>query len=119
MRLVRLYADRDGQSHFEDLSPRLQSDGNGEVAPLLRAEGNVYLRRVSPGQPPGWHNAPQRQFVVILEGDMEVEASDGTSQKFGPGDVLLVEDMKGAGHVTRTLGSKPRVLLNIPAQEAP
>lgn len=119
MRLLRLYADRDGQSHFEELTPRVQSDGDTEIAPLPRAEGNVYFRRVSAGQAPSWHNAPQRQFVVILEGEMEVEVSDGATRKFGPGDVLLVEDVSGAGHITRTLGSKPRVLLNIPAQEAP
>lgn len=118
MRLLRLYADRDGQSHFEELTPRLQSDGSMEVAPLPGAEGNVYLRRVSTGQAPSWHNAPQRQFVVILEGEMEVEASDGTTRRFRPGDILLVEDVSGAGHITRTLGSKPRMLLNIPV-EAP
>lgn len=118
MRLLRLYADRDGQSHFEELTPPRQSDGNIEVAPLPRAEGKVYLRRVSAGQAPSWHNAPQRQFVVILEGEMEVEVSDGTTRKFGPGDVLLVEDVSGAGHITRTLGSTPRMLLNIPV-EAP
>lgn len=114
MRLVRLYADRDGQSHFEELTPRLQPDGNIEVLPLPRAEGNVYFRRVSADQAPSWHNAPQRQFVVILEGEMEVEASDGTTRRFHPGDVLLVEDVSGAGHITRTLGSTPRMLLNIP-----
>ena len=111
MQIVRLYSDEGGQSHFEDLEPHMPVDG---AAALLEASGVVGIRRHGPGGQAAWHNAPRRQYVVMLEGKMEVEASDGTSRRFGPGDVLLVEDVTGVGHVTRTLGTAQRVLLDIP-----
>jgi quercetin dioxygenase-like cupin family protein len=51
----------------------------------------------------GWHNAPRRQFVVLLEGKEEIEIGDGTKRQFGPGDILLVEDTTGRGHKVRII----------------
>jgi quercetin dioxygenase-like cupin family protein len=69
---VRLYADEQGESHFEEFGD--------------------------------WHPAPARQFLVVLEGEFEVSASDGETRRFGAGSVLLVEDTTGKGHMTRALG---------------
>ena len=63
------------------------------------------------------HNAPRRQFIVHLEGAVEVEASDGERRRFGPGDVVLVEDLEGRGHVTRWVGEGPRRTLFLPAPQ--
>jgi len=32
---------------------------------------------------------------------LEVELSDGTKRRIGPGDLVLLEDTTGKGHVTR------------------
>ena len=39
---------------------------------------------------------------------MEIGIGDGTTRRFGPGDVVLADDMTGKGHTTRSLGA-PRV----------
>jgi len=39
---------------------------------------------------------------------MGIGIGDGTTRRFGPGDVVLADDRTGKGHTTRSLGV-PRV----------
>jgi uncharacterized cupin superfamily protein len=55
-----------------------------------------------------WHPAPQRQYIVLLDGEIEITVADGEARRFRGGDVLLVEDTKGRGHRTRTVDKRPR-----------
>ena len=47
------------------------------------------------------HPAPRRQLVFVLDGEIEIETSDGERRTFPPGGVVLVEDTVGSGHMTR------------------
>ena len=49
------------------------------------------------------HPAPRRQFVVVLDGEFEIETSDGDRRTVSPGDGMFFEETTGAGHVTRVL----------------
>lgn len=40
--------------------------------------------------------------------------SDGSTRTFGAGDLLLVEDVTGTGHATRTVGEPPFEGLFVP-----
>lgn len=42
-----------------------------------------------------WHTAPQRQFIVNLDGDVEVEVSTGEKKIIKQGEVFFVEDVTG------------------------
>jgi uncharacterized cupin superfamily protein len=55
-----------------------------------------------------WHNAPRRQFVITLEGQVDIMASDGTKRRFGPGDIMFADDTTGRGHISRAVNNKPR-----------
>ncbi len=44
----------------------------------------------------------------MLDGEIEIEVSDGERRGFRGGDVLLVEDTTGKGHRTRTVDGRPR-----------
>jgi quercetin dioxygenase-like cupin family protein len=46
------------------------------------------------------HPAPARQLMIGLRGTVEITAGHET-RRFGPGDVLLMEDTTGAGHQTQ------------------
>ena len=62
-----------------------------------------------------WHHPTRRQYLIVLEGRMEVTCGDGSSRQFQPGDVLLAEDMTGQGHQTRAIGGSYRsVSMGIP-----
>jgi len=42
-----------------------------------------------------WHNAPQRQFIVNLDADVEVEVGSGEKRVIRQGEVFFVEDTTG------------------------
>jgi len=37
-----------------------------------------------------WHNPPVPQFVIMLEGAMEIETGNGTKRIFNTGDIVGV-----------------------------
>jgi mannose-6-phosphate isomerase-like protein (cupin superfamily) len=51
-----------------------------------------------------WHNPHRRQYLFILEGQVEVSVKDGSMMVLNPGDALLAEDMTGQGHITKSIG---------------
>ena len=69
-----------------------------------------------PGILQDWHPAPQRQFVIILSGQLEIGFEDGSKKVFGPGDARLVEDITGRGHTTIALGNEPCITATIGLQ---
>jgi hypothetical protein len=57
----------------------------------------------------GFHNAPQKQFVLNLTSGMQVETSDARTRDIHPGDIFLGGDTTGQGHKTRAMNAKPRL----------
>jgi len=116
MKITRLYADANGESHFEDIEIALADKGAvGMLSETMHATG-VIFRETSGDYDYSWHNAPRRQYVIMLEGSVEIEISDGTKRRFGPGEVLLTEDTSGRGHCSRTIGNEPRKSIFVPLE---
>ena len=67
----------------------------------------------APGVLQDWHTAPQRQFVFIISGRLEIGFEDGSKKIFGPGDARLIEDITGKGHTTIALGDEPCISATI------
>ena len=63
-----------------------------------------------------WHPAPARQFVLLLKGELEVEASDGERRRFTQGSIALVDDTKGNGHKDHAVNDDdvPLALIPVP-----
>ena len=114
--IVRLYAGPDGESHFEEIEPAFEQRGPSERSPLEGADG-IEFGRYQPGHFSDWHHAPRRQYVFGIAGLMEIGIGDGTVLSFGPGDVLLAEDLNGRGHTMRVVGSEPRIHSAVPLRE--
>lgn len=119
MRYARIYADDDGESHFEDVTVAMAyenssfSAGGWLISAPLPVTGMMFRRvTVEHGDEP--HVAPRRQFIVHLAGEAETEVSDGEIRRFGPGSILLVEDVTGKGHITRRVGDVVRETLFLP-----
>jgi hypothetical protein len=68
------------------------------VFTILRCEANYVS---------DWHPAPRRQFVLVLDGGFEVTSGRGETRIFRSGAMLLVEDVVGNGHQTKTVGHEP------------
>jgi len=61
-----------------------------------------------------WHNAPRRQWVIMLAGSsVTITAGDGSTRTLVAGDVLLAEDVTGQGHKTVVNDGWPRAMIPI------
>ncbi len=108
MVVTRIHADATGESHFDEVVFALASQGPiGMLSDAVDVR-TLWLRENDASYDYDWHTAPRRQFIVLLDGEIEVEVSDGETRRFSGGDILLVEDTHGKGHRTRTTNAKPR-----------
>lgn len=106
--VTRIYADENGETHFAALNIPLKN--GGEIGFLSEAQqaGKVIFRKVVEQYDYDFHHAPARQYIALLDGEIEIETSDGEKRIFRPGEVLLVEDVAGKGHKTRNLRPEVR-----------
>ncbi len=111
----RVYTGVDGHTHVETFEFPL-GFGSPSLSALVPVEG-VIFRRTRPELDADFHPAPRRQFVITIQGEGEIETSDGTLLPLGPGSIVLVEDTaetNGRGHITRGRGTVDRLSLFIP-----
>lgn len=117
VRYFRIYADENGETHFEDLDVPLDQERNDSFLSELIPATGIIFRSSSSDQFIDWHPAPRRQFVITLSGHAEVEASDGEVRQIGPGTIMLADDTTGKGHITRSTSDEERVSIFIPLEE--
>jgi len=58
----------------------------------------------------------RRQYIVNLDGGVQITASDGESRVIGAGEVILVEDTTGKGHLSKAVEGKLRHSIFIPIE---
>lgn len=107
-KVTRIFEDANGDSQFEDIEIPLEDQG--EIGFLSQAQkvSSIAFRKVLPTYDYDFHNAPDRQYIVLLDGAIEIETSLGEKRTFSAGEVLLVEDVSGKGHRTRNLKPEAR-----------
>jgi quercetin dioxygenase-like cupin family protein len=109
MKFPQIFTDASGETHFgvyetPDLDLALGPPPNpkGKMSDF----GPVSSLRIfsfPAGTDAPAHPAPQPYVAIVLGGEGEIITSDGASQKFHAGDVLLCSDLTGKGHTTRAL----------------
>jgi quercetin dioxygenase-like cupin family protein len=109
MLITRIYTGADGQSHFEELDPAKYPHPDS-----LAAVTSIRFRVSQPGAFSDWHQESRRNYIITLSGEGEIGLGDGSRRRFGPGAVMLVEDLTGQGHTTRVTSAEPRVTVAIP-----
>ena len=107
MKYTRLYTGDDNQSHFEDCEMPFEEGPTGRMTERMPATG-VIFRENDPTYNLDWHPAPRRQFVIMLEGLVEIEIGSGEKRIFKPGEIMLAEDTTGQGHRSRVPDGKLR-----------
>jgi hypothetical protein len=101
--VTRVFADSNGDSHFEDVEIPLHANGSiGYLSDAFDAK-NIRFREVDPSYDWDYHTAPQRQYIILLDGEIEIETSLNQKRTFRGGDVLLMDDTTGKGHKTKNL----------------
>lgn len=115
-KITRIYNDSKGDSHFEDFRLPLKDAGDiGFLSEKLPATGLIF-REVVPEYDYDFHNAPERQYIILMDGAIEIETSLGDKRVFKAGEILLVEDTEGKGHKSRNLQPVKRksIFITIP-----
>ena len=116
MRIHHLYVDAAGETHFKDIEIDWEKDGpGGRTSKTFPATGLIF--RETPGTYDyDWHPAPRRQYIVNLDAAVKITVSSGESRIIGPGEVFLVEDTHGKGHISQAVGGQMRRSLFIPIE---
>jgi hypothetical protein len=116
MRIHNLYVDAKGETHFRDIEVEwVERQEFSKYSKRLPATGIIF-RETSGDYDLDWHPAPRRQYIINLEGAVQITASDGESRIIGAGEVLLVEDVTGKGHLSKAVGGKMRRSIFVPIE---
>ncbi len=116
MRIHNLYEDEDGQSHFRDIEVEWVEEGRGgKLSERLPATGIIF-RQVPPTYELDWHSAPRRQYIITLDAGVQITASDGEARIIGAGEVILVEDINGKGHLSKAVDEQIRHCIFVPVE---
>jgi quercetin dioxygenase-like cupin family protein len=109
----RLYTGPDNQTHAEEVELKFTPGSPAEVSKMMQVS-RAELHRTAGGSVDDWHRAPRRQYVITLSGRGEIEVAGGKKISVGPGNIDLVEDTTGKGHISRVMGTEDRVTLQLP-----
>lgn len=110
----------DGRARFRDVVMPL---GEGTPASRLSAlapSGGMQWRQSPPGFASDFHCTGTPQWLVVLQGRMEIGLQDGSTREFGPGECFHSNDTLPPGetfdptrhgHRSRQVGDEPLVTL--------
>jgi hypothetical protein len=116
MRIHNLYCDANGESHWRDVEVQWIAEQNfSKLSARLPATGIIF-RETSGDYDLSWHPAPRRQYIINLDGGVQITASDGEARVIGAGEVVLVEDITGKGHLSKSVGGKMRHSIFVPVE---
>jgi hypothetical protein len=116
MRVHNLYVDANGETHFRDIEIEWAEEGPaGKLSKRLPATGIIF-REVQPSYDLDWHPAPRRQYIINLDAGVQITASDGEARIIKAGEVILVEDTSGKGHLSKAVEGKIRNCIFVPVE---
>lgn len=107
MKCLRIYADAEGESHFDEVElPTTQVSVHPDAAPFdvtaSYPASRVRFTHIPAGmREVAWHRVPEPVLTVRLDGSVEYETSDGERRHVPAGSFVLVEDTHGKGHLSR------------------
>jgi len=119
---THLYTDADGETHFiekqfefeqrEDIEAR-----GGIMVSELKGVKGASIYRLKKGVVEDWHTAPRKQFGFVIQGESDITASDGQVLRLAPGNIILIDDTSGKGHITASAGDEDHVVLMVPVTD--
>lgn len=113
--IVELYTGDDGRARFRELALDLSQGSPASRLTALAPSGGWQLRESPPGFESAFHCTGEPQWLVVLQGFMEIGLQDGSTRVFGPGQAFYSNDVlpHGAsfdpavhGHRSRLIGEQ-------------
>lgn len=116
MRIHNLYCDATGESHWRDIEVQyVEQNEAGRLSARLPARGIIFRQTQAEHDRP-WHPAPRRQYIINLDAGVQLTASDGEARVIGAGEVILVEDTSGKGHLSKSVNNQMRHSIFVPIE---
>lgn len=116
MRIHNLYSDANGESHWRDIEVEyVEQNEAGRLSARLPASGIIFRQTQAEHDRP-WHPAPRRQYIINLDAGVQLTASDGEARVIGAGEVILVEDTSGKGHLSKSVNNQMRHSIFVPIE---
>ena len=113
MTLPELFTDADGRARWRERVLPLAEGSPASRLTALAPSGGSQWRRSPAGFASQFHCTTTPQWLVVLQGQMEIGLQDGSRRAFGPGECFYSNDTlpPGAtfdatlhGHCSRALG---------------
>jgi hypothetical protein len=108
MRIHNLYEDEAGVSHFRDVEVEWDEFRPANKFSARQPASGIVFRETTKDYTVDRHPAPRRQYVINLDAAVHITAGDGETRYIGPGEVVLVEDTAGKGHISKFVGGAMR-----------
>lgn len=116
----------DGFARFRDVVLSLPQGTPASRLTALAPSGGWQLRRSPPDFASSFHCTGEPQWLVVLQGQMEIGLRDGSARTFGPGQFFYSGDTLPAGatfddavhgHRSRAVGGEPLVTMFVRAAQ--
>jgi hypothetical protein len=116
--LPELFTDANGRAKFRDMPFELTEGApSARLSPLMQGGGHQF-RRSPVGFRSQFHCTTTPQWLIVLQGAMEIGLQDGSTRIFMPGQCFFSNDTLPAGaqfdaelhgHWSRQVGDQPLV----------
>ncbi|WP_428491583.1 hypothetical protein [Rhodopila sp.] len=116
MRIHNIYVDGTGETHWRDIEVQWVEDRNSSRLSARLPANGIIFRETAGDYDLSWHPAPRRQYIINLDGGVKITASDGEAREIGAGEVILVEDISGKGHLSKSIGGTMRHSIFVPIE---
>ena len=108
MHIDNLFENDVGVSHFRDIDVAWEDIRPSDKFSAREAASGIIFRETIEGFTVDWHPAPRRQYVINLDAAVIITADDGETRFIPPGEIVLVEDTTGRGHISKFVGGAMR-----------
>jgi hypothetical protein len=116
MHVHNLYCDANGESHWRDIQIEWVEEGPGGKMSARQGANGIIFRQTQAEHDRPWHPAPRRQYIINLDAGVQLTASDGEARVIGAGEVVLVEDTTGKGHLSKSVNNQMRHSIFVPIE---
>jgi hypothetical protein len=123
---IILYTDTDGIAKFREEEISLPGGSPKAMLSELYPSAGFQVRYSPPGVSSDFHCTTTAQWLVVLNGQMEIGLQDGSARLFKAGDHFFSNDLlpEGAvfdrsvhGHSSRVVGDEPLTTLFVRTSE--
>jgi len=113
---VTLYTGEDGRARFREDDLVLDLGTESLRLSALFSGGGYQFRESPVGYTSGFHCTEHPQWIVVLQGCIEILLQDGSSRQFAAGSIFFCADVLPAGevfdpehhgHRSRQVGEEP------------